>query len=197
MCEYCENKKNILFSWEPETERIEMFIDKNSLVVNTGDLLRAITMSYCPMCGRELVESELTREDVREAFVKCLTYELVEPNDIHALSGYLKIEYARHNLNSGNKDLFPFYNSDSPPVINPAEGGGIESAYLCVSASCFRDREAVSFNSDGFIGLAGWASDHNVQPFLRAFMRWLTDYMISGDRAKAAMMSLKKNRPSD
>lgn len=40
-----------------------------------------------------------------------------------------------------------------------------------------RRREAISFNGDGFIGIAGWADDNNVQPFLRAFMRWLKEWM--------------------
>lgn len=33
-------------------------------------------------------------------------------------------------------------------------------------------REAVSFNRDGFIGVAGWADDGNVQPILSALVEW-------------------------
>jgi hypothetical protein len=36
----------------------------------------------------------------------------------------------------------------------------------------FNDREAISFNRDGFIGFAGWADSKNVQPFLSAFCKW-------------------------
>lgn len=36
----------------------------------------------------------------------------------------------------------------------------------------FNDREAISFNQDGFIGFAGWADSKNVQPFLSAFCKW-------------------------
>lgn len=33
-------------------------------------------------------------------------------------------------------------------------------------------REAVSFNRDGFVGIAGWADAKNVQPLLRALVVW-------------------------
>lgn len=28
---------------------------------------------------------------------------------------------------------------------------------------------------DGFVGFAGWAGDHNVQPILTAFCRWVDE----------------------
>ena len=63
--------------------------------------------------------------------------------------------------------------------INLAEDGvGIKSAFLRVSGFYFQGREAISFNEDGFIGIAGWADDTNVQPFLRAFYRWVCEWMI-------------------
>jgi hypothetical protein len=41
-------------------------------------------------------------------------------------------------------------------------------------ASCyFVEREAVTINTDGFIGFAGWADDQNVQPILAAFCGWV------------------------
>ncbi len=36
----------------------------------------------------------------------------------------------------------------------------------------FDDREAVTFNGDGFVGFAGWADRYNVQPILRGFVLW-------------------------
>ena len=33
-------------------------------------------------------------------------------------------------------------------------------------------REAVSFNRDGFIGIAGWADNANVKPILDALVEW-------------------------
>ena len=48
-------------------------------------------------------------------------------------------------------------------------------------ADYFDDREAVSFNTDGFVGFAGWADSENVKPVIDGFMDWLTE--ISAGRA--------------
>jgi hypothetical protein len=39
----------------------------------------------------------------------------------------------------------------------------------------FRKREAISFNTDGFIGFAGWSDSKNILPLLKAFDRWMED----------------------
>lgn len=71
------------------------------------------------------------------------------------------------------------YRKKYQPQINLADGGkGIKSAFLRVSGFYFSGREAISFNEDGFIGIAGWADDTNVQPFLRAFHKWVCEWMI-------------------
>ena len=44
--------------------------------------------------------------------------------------------------------------------------------YLTCASDYFVDREAVSFNSDGFIGFAGWADSKNVQPILKSVVEW-------------------------
>lgn len=76
-------------------------------------------------------------------------------------------------------DMRPSYRKAYQPQINLAEDGkGIKSAFLKVSGFYFQGREAISFNEDGFIGIAGWADDTNVQPFLRAFHKWVCEWMI-------------------
>jgi len=50
------------------------------------------------------------------------------------------------------------------------------------SAYYFRNRQAVTFERNGFIGFAGWADDNNVQPILSAFCDWVRE-MSSGVRA--------------
>lgn len=37
----------------------------------------------------------------------------------------------------------------------------------------FDSREAVTFYPEGFVGLAGWADDSNVDPVIKGFMRWI------------------------
>ena len=39
----------------------------------------------------------------------------------------------------------------------------------------FNNREAVTFNTDGFIGFAGWADEKNIQPVLAGFAEWVKE----------------------
>lgn len=49
---------------------------------------------------------------------------------------------------------------------------GMEYTLRCRSYY-FDNREAVTFNPDGFIGFAGWADVTNVQPILQGFFAWV------------------------
>ncbi len=60
-------------------------------------------------------------------------------------------------------------------AINDLELDG-RSKFLTCKADYFDNREAVSFNSDGFIGMAGWASSENLKPIQTAVMRWAEQY---------------------
>lgn len=44
--------------------------------------------------------------------------------------------------------------------------------FITMQSFYFDHREAVSFNPDGFIGIAGWADNENVQPILAALAEW-------------------------
>lgn len=72
---------------------------------------------------------KLTRDEVREAFNRELTYTDVQTNDIRALQGFLCIEYAQHERNGEHMEMQPTYRKASQPEINVAENGGIESAF--------------------------------------------------------------------
>lgn len=54
------------------------------------------------------------------------------------------------------------------------ERGGLFAEIKC-KAFYFEDREAVSFNTDGFIGFAGWADEKNIQPVLAGFADWVKE----------------------
>ena len=60
--------------------------------------------------------------------------------------------------------------------ISKCRNGMIREAYLFVNSFYWNQREAISFNKDGFIGFAGWADDLNVKPICEAFLEWC-DYM--------------------
>ena len=54
----------------------------------------------------------------------------------------------------------------------PKTGALISAAITC-SSHYFGQREAITFNKGGFIGLCGWADYKNSQPFLKGFTNWL------------------------
>lgn len=62
----------------------------------------------------------------------------------------------------------------------------VSEAYLRVDGPYFTNREAISFNADGFIGFAGWASDKNVKPFISAFAEWV-DWFVAKYGEKAVV----------
>lgn len=126
---------------------------------------------------------ELTCDGMRQLFSERLAYEQITENDIRALEGFLAIEYAQYDRDGWDFQMHPSYRKQYQPKIKLAEDGkGIKSAFLRVSSRYFSGREAISFNADGFIGFAGWASSGTVQPFLRAFFKWVTQWMDGGTR---------------
>jgi hypothetical protein len=54
--------------------------------------------------------------------------------------------------------------------------GRIVGASLRCKGFYFDDREAVTFNEDGFVGFAGWADDTNVRPVVAGFSKWLGEF---------------------
>lgn len=56
--------------------------------------------------------------------------------------------------------------------------GKIKYAEIRVKGTYFNDREAITFNEDGFIGFCGWADGHNLTPFVMGFREWC-DYLLS------------------
>jgi len=57
----------------------------------------------------------------------------------------------------------------------------VECFFLFVDGPYFMGREAVSFNPDGFIGFAGWASAGNIDPIIKGFLSAISK--IQGEMA--------------
>lgn len=126
----------------------------------------------------------LSRDVLREIFDERFLYSDLTPNDIDALEGFIAIELARYNRECSYARNTNMHTSHRGKVcskirMNPRTGG-IESAFLFCDGSYFTGREAISFNSDGFIGFCGWADDKNSMPFLFAFYRWVNEWLGNG-----------------
>lgn len=128
----------------------------------------------------ELLDSDvLTRNKARELFMGgCFTYDDVNENDIYMLEAFVGCELSKFN-EQNELQMHISHTKKYAPRINVRNepGNPIESAFLRVDGGYFSGREAISFNSDGFIGFAGWADDCNVQPFLRAFVNWVSEWI--------------------
>lgn len=113
---------------------------------------------------------ELTNNEAREYFKnKQLSYNIITKDGVIALKELIKKELRisiKHNecddkLKMSQK--IRFYTDDNSNMTD---------CYLYLNSDYFTRRECVSFNSDGFIGFAGWACTDNTQPILRAFIKW-------------------------
>lgn len=124
---------------------------------------------------------ELSRDALRKMFAERFTYSDLTQHDIEALEGFIAIELARYNKERAYAAFSAMLISHrvkfKPTVTMSPRTGGIESAFLFCDGSYFKGREAISFNSDGFIGFCGWADDKNSIPFLVAFYRWVNEWL--------------------
>ena len=55
------------------------------------------------------------------------------------------------------------------------DSGAVIHAQLRCRSFNFENREAVSFNRDGFIGFAGWSDNTNIVPILAGFTQWVIE----------------------
>lgn len=105
-----------------------------------------------------------TREQARELFAKSgLTYEVLTPGNLQKLRSHIN----GHMIASGAMN----------GAFRCRQRATVREGYaeLRCKASYFDNREAITFNSDGFIGFAGWADADNVQPILQGFVAWMKE----------------------
>ena len=100
---------------------------------------------------------------------KGLSYENITSGDICVLvmilNKHLKIAIKE------NKTPTKMYMSEKID-FKYKPNGTLKEGYLYVNSQYFRQREAISFNSDGFIGFCGWADDRNTPIIVNAFIEW-------------------------
>ena len=116
-------------------------------------------------------EAVCSNDEARQYFKdKGLTYADITEGDILVLVGNLNKEIKKSNK-AGETSTDTMHLSKKI-AIKKNRDGSIVSCYLYMNSHYFTQREAISFNSDGFIGFAGWADQGNTNPLLRAFLKW-------------------------
>ena len=123
-------------------------------------------------------QAMLTGDQARRTFQELgLSYSQIRRYDVELLHAMcvIEIDHVRRNPESAiSKGL-----RMARRVDFNCKDGRLTSAFMYVNCTYFKKREAISFNGDGFIGFAGWASSANEQPFLRAFIKWC--HLLAGD----------------
>lgn len=120
---------------------------------------------------KENIKAVCSNDEARQYFKdKGLTYDDVTGGDIFTLTRLLN-----KHIEAAVKDHETSIDSmclSKRVAIQRKENGAIAYCFLYLDSHYFEERECISFNRDGFIGFAGWASQRNTNPILRAFLEW-------------------------
>lgn len=120
-------------------------------------------------------EAVCTTNEARQYFAdNGLTYDSITEGDILTLTMMLNQEIKKSNK-VGETSVNTIRLSGRVDT-KCKRNGTLTSCFLYLNSHYFTQREAISFNRDGFIGFAGWADQGNTNPLLRAFLRWC-DYL--------------------
>jgi len=98
--------------------------------------------------------------------------KLLSENNI--TSSNITLDNVRVLVSYLNKHLNESGIYDGTAIINELNLSNNDSfKFITMKTSDWDSREAVSFNSDGFIGFCGWADSTNQKPILEAVKEWV------------------------
>lgn len=113
---------------------------------------------------------EMINQEVRNlAKSKGFNYDLVTREKFDLLINILNVELKNH------KEM-PMKTSKVLKNDFIFDRKGMIRCFIKVNGPYFKNREAISFNEDGFIGFCGWASENNAIPIINSFNRWLETF---------------------
>ena len=110
----------------------------------------------------------MTRDEARQLFTNAdLGYSCLTPVSIRRLRRIINEKMKESGLIGGS------FRCLQRGLIHRTNHG--KYAEIRCKSNYFDGREAVSFNTDGFIGFAGWADAQNVRPILAGFAAWVKE----------------------
>jgi hypothetical protein len=116
----------------------------------------------------KILKSDIARDYFNE---KGLSYEGVTEGDIGIL--YLLLNKHVKQTNKAGTMSTNTMRMSAKIKGKYNRNGTVKECYLFLNSHYFTQREAISFNPDGFIGFAGWADEGNKAPLISAFMEWV------------------------
>jgi len=127
----------------------------------------------------------LTKNEVREYFwASGLTYEKVmKQHLINRLGELIDIELSSYN----SKRVTPHFINVIKKSLLIKNYSGFRTVFILGKGSYFPNREIISFNkqydtntyNQHFIGFCGECDNDNMQPILKAFMKWCKEIIKS------------------
>lgn len=120
---------------------------------------------------------------LRTKFNENLSYEMIDELWLNRLKWLITEELSNHD-----KEMNMRLSTNKAKDIKILKRTGLKYAMLKVNGSYFKEREAISFNEDGFIGFAGWASGYNLKPFANAFEKWMEEMLVQKNPRKEVLV---------
>lgn len=116
------------------------------------------------------------RNKARESFKQSgLTYDDLTRKNLQRLRNIINVKMVQGKYIRGT------FRCKQRPFIQVIDSGKLYAGIKC-EAFYFNDRgdvecsrEVVTFNSDGFIGFAGWADEYNIKPIIEGFIEWVEE----------------------
>ena len=119
----------------------------------------------------EKVKEICSRDQCRDKFKELgLSYRDISEGDILSLVLMINREIEK-SRKSGELSVKTIRLSGKMDMKCEPDGT-IKECYLYMNSDYFKQRECISFNKDGFIGICGWADIKNSSPVKRAFLGW-------------------------
>ncbi|MBP2663774.1 MAG: hypothetical protein H6Q71_1722 [Firmicutes bacterium] len=126
----------------------------------------------------------MNNDEARQYFKdKGLTYSVLNTQTVKLLKNLVQKEIDK--LKNEKNDCCLISINRLRPVNSQLSNGWVE---LTVKGDYFDNREAITFNRDGFIGFAGWASTKNCQPFIDGFIKWCDEVKGSVEDGKGTQI---------
>lgn len=117
----------------------------------------------------------MDRNQAREAFKEKLGvyddgWKQITDSDVYMVAGFIAKELEAHDAFRSTYEI--------GKITFRRKNGVIEMADIKVNERCgkvmgWKNRQAMTFETDGFIGFCGWADNNNMKPFVNGFMKWL------------------------
>lgn len=119
-------------------------------------------------------ELGLTREEVRDGFARAVgTYEELTKGDVYQLAHMVGVELCRRNRRIAGGRAKGTQMEVGTVHVNCEPDRMVAAFILVVVDPHGHQMEGVTFKTDGSLGIAEWADERDVQPFLRALDAWV------------------------